>query len=96
MKNLRSNWLSVGLTCQIRELWSFFTKTTTRRDLSDKIVALKSRLERLKNDILNIIQLIESICVDDEDGTRTPLISGKSQKQSRCSCENERNISQYF
>ena len=62
-----------GLTCRIRELC--LIKITTRRDMSDNIVAPKSRLERLKNDILNIIQLIQSICVDDEHGTRTRLLS---------------------
>ena len=62
--------ISAGLTCPIRELWSNLTKTTTRRDLSDNIVALKARLERLKNDELNIIQLIESISVNDEDAVR--------------------------
>ena len=62
--------ISAGLTCPIRELWSNLTKTTTRRDLSDNIVPLKARLERLKNDELNIIQLIESISVKDEDAVR--------------------------
>ena len=38
--------------------------------MSDNIVALKARLERLKNDELNIIQLIESISVNDEDAVR--------------------------
>jgi len=57
-------------TCPIREIWSNLAKTTTRRDLSDNIVALKARLERLKNDELNINQLIESISVNDEDAVR--------------------------
>ena len=38
--------------------------------MSDNIVALKARLERLKNDELNIIQLIEIISVNDEDAVR--------------------------
>ena len=38
--------------------------------MSDNIVALKARLESLKNDELNIIQLIESISVNDEDAVR--------------------------
>ena len=62
--------ISAGLTCPIRELWSNLTKTTTRRDLSDNIVALKAQLKRLKNDELSIIQLIESISVNDEDAVR--------------------------
>ena len=62
--------ISAGLTCQIRELWSHLTKTTTRRRLSESIVALKARLDCLKNDELNIIQLITSISVDDEDAVR--------------------------
>ena len=63
------------LVQMLSENFGHVTKTTTRRNLSDNMVVLKSRLKRLKNDILNIIQLIESICVDDEDGTRTRLIS---------------------
>ena len=59
--------ISAGLTYQIRELWSHLTKTTTRRRLSESIVALKARLDCLKNDELNIIQLITSISVDDEN-----------------------------
>ena len=62
--------ISAGLTCPIRELWSNLTKTTTRRDLSDNIVALKAQLKRLKNDELSIIQLIEGISVNDEDAVR--------------------------
>ena len=46
-----------------------FTKTT-RRDLSGNNVVLKARLQRLKNDELNIIQLIESISVNDEEAVR--------------------------
>ena len=59
--------ISAGLSYQIRELWSHLTKTTTRRRLSESIVALKARLDCLKNDELNIIQLITSISVDDEN-----------------------------
>ena len=61
--------ISAGLTCPTRELWSNLTKTT-RRDLSDNIVALKAQLKRLKNDELSIIQLIESISVNDKDAVR--------------------------
>ena len=61
--------ISAGLTCLIRELWSNLTKTT-RRDLSGNIVVLKARLQCLKNDELNIIQLIESISVNDEEAVR--------------------------
>ena len=58
--------ICAGLTRLIRELWSNLTKTT-RRDLSGNIVVLKARLQRLKNDELNIIQLIES---NDEEAVR--------------------------
>ena len=51
--------ISAGLTCLIRELWSNLTKTT-RRDLSGNIVVLKARLQRLKNEELNINQLIDT------------------------------------
>ena len=61
--------ISAGLTCLIWELCSNLTKST-RRDLSGNIVVLKARLQRLKNDELNIIQLIESISVNDEEAVR--------------------------
>ena len=62
--------ISAGLTCPIRELWSNLTKTTTRRGLSDKIGALKTRIQRLETGELNINDLIESISVEDDDAMR--------------------------
>ena len=59
--------ISAGLTCPIRELWSNLTKTTSRRGLSEKIGALKTRIQRLEGDELSIRDLIESISVGDED-----------------------------
>ena len=62
--------ISAGLTCPIRELWSNLTKTTTRRGLSDKIGALKTRIQRLETGELKINDLIESISVEDDDAMR--------------------------
>ena len=62
--------ISTGLTCPIRELWTNLTKTTTRRGLSDRIGALKTRIQRLESDELNIRDLIESISVEDKDAMR--------------------------
>ena len=62
--------ISAGLTCPIRELWSNLTKTTTRRGLSDKIGALKTRIQRLETGELKINDLIESISVQDDDAMR--------------------------
>ena len=54
-----------SLTC--RELWTNLTKTTTRRGLSEKISALKARIQRLDSGELEICQLIASISVEDDD-----------------------------
>ncbi len=58
--------ISAGLTCPIRELWTNLTKTTTRRGLSDKISALKARIQRLDSGELEICHFIASISVEDD------------------------------
>ena len=62
--------ISAGLTCPIRELWSNLTKTTTRRCLSDKIGELKARIQRLESGELEIIDMIKSISVGDENAVQ--------------------------
>ena len=75
-------------------LFSYGSKAILQPMKNEELKIQRARLDCVKNDKLNIIQLITSMSVDDEDAVRERELFPETPRNNRDFFENKRNISQ--